>query len=120
MNKLKALEQLNNINFKLLVFSQLVYVLGLIGLVNAGFEFHQINIFSSIFILVQILMFIQDRKLLKAKLAYCPALAWFIIFPVYVYKRQNNNFLDLGYFYISVLSYVASIGVTAYIKNTVF
>ncbi|MCT9978156.1 hypothetical protein M2R48_07445 [Acinetobacter sp. I-MWF] len=117
MKALKELEKINNINFKLLVLSPFVYIFGNIGLHLTGFDFIQIYIFNIILVGLQAIMFIKDRKFLKAKSAYCPAWEWFILFPIYVFKRQKNNFLNLNYFYISVVIFVVNIIIAAYIRN---
>ncbi len=116
MNNLKELEKLNTMGFKLLVFLPLVGFIGGI-LAKTGFDFNVIYSFYLISIVLQIILFIQDRKFLKEKLAYCPAWEWFILFPVYVYKRQKNNFLELGYFYITMIFSIITIIFSAYLKT---
>ncbi|MCU4491827.1 hypothetical protein KTI63_04995 [Acinetobacter guillouiae] len=117
MNKLKELEKLNSINFKILVLSPLIFILGNFGLYLAGVEFSQIYIFNIILVGLQAIMFVQDRRFLKAKSAYCPAWEWFILFPIYVFKRQKNNFLTLSYFYISAVAFIGNIIIAAFIKT---
>ena len=78
MNALKELEKLNNLSFKLLILLPLICILGNFGLYLTGFEFSQIYIFNIILVVLQVILFIQDRKFLKAKLAYCPAWEWFV------------------------------------------
>ena len=117
MNHLKELEKLNTIEFKLLIFIPLISFIGVFILRKTGFDFKYIYIFYLILVIIQITIFIRDRQFLKQKLAYIPAWEWFILFPIYVYKRQKNNFLELGYFYLSLLFYIINVVFTAYLKN---
>lgn len=117
MNQLKELEKLNSPIFKLLIFLPLISFIGSLLLAKSGFDFKVIYIFYLAVVVLQIIIFIQDRKFLKEKHAFCPAWEWFILFPVYVYKRQRNNFLDLNYFYICLILFVLNTVITAYLKN---
>ena len=117
MNSLKELEKLNTISFKLLIFLPFINFIGSIVLAKIGFGFNIIYIFNLVVIILKIMIFVQDRKFLKEKQAYCPAWEWFILFPVYVYKRQKNNFLELRYFYISIIFFIINAVIAAYVKN---
>ena len=117
MNALKELEKLNSLSSKLSILLPLICIFGNFGLYLIRFEFSQIYIFNIILVVLQVILFVQDRKFLKAKLAYYPAWEWFVLFPVYVFKRQKNNFLSMNYFYISIVIYIVNIILTAYIKN---
>ncbi|CAM4228693.1 hypothetical protein F901_02317 [Acinetobacter dispersus] len=117
MNQLKELEKLNNPSFKLLIFLPLISFIGSLLLAKSGFDFKVIYIFYLAVVVLQIIIFIQDRKFLKEKHAFCPAWEWFILFPVYVYKRQRNNFLNLTYFYISLLFFILNAVISAYVKT---
>ena len=117
MNQFKELEKLNNPSFKLLIFLPLLSFIGSLLLAKSGFDFKVVYIFYLAVVVLQIIIFIQDRKFLKEKHAFCPAWEWFILFPIYVYKRQRNNFLDLSYFYICLILFVLNAVITAYLKN---
>ena len=91
MNALKELEKLNNLSFKLLILLPLICIFGNFGLYLTGFEFSQIYIFNIILVVLQVILFVQDRKFLKAKLAYCPAWEWFVLFPVYIYLKDKKT-----------------------------
>lgn len=117
MNQLKALEKLNNPGFKLLILLPLISFIGSLVLVRAEFSFKVIYIFNLALILLQILLFVKDRQFLRKKQAFCPAWEWFILFPVYVYKRQSNNFLNLNYFYLSLLFFILNAVIGAYAKT---
>ncbi|ENX33558.1 hypothetical protein F889_02219 [Acinetobacter colistiniresistens] len=117
MNNLQELEKLNNLSFKLLIFLPLINFIGSLLLAKAGFSFQVIYIFYLASVILQIIIFIKDRKFLQEKHAFCPAWEWFILFPVYVYKRQRNNFLNLNYFYISLILFICNAVITTYLKN---
>lgn len=61
---------------------------------------------ASIIVLIvfSVILFINDRKILKDIEAYCPSWGWYFIFPVYVYLRQKKNNLGLKYFWIYMIS----------------
>lgn len=61
---------------------------------------------ASIIVLIvfSVMLFINDRKILKDIGAYCPPWGWYFIFPVYVYLRQKKNNLGLKYFWIYMIS----------------
>ncbi|CAI3125417.1 hypothetical protein MWMV2_MWMV2_01296 [Acinetobacter oleivorans] len=117
MNNLKELEKLNNLSFKLLIFLPLINFIGSLALVKIEFGFDVIYIFNLVLILLQIFIFVRDRQFLKKNQAFCPAWEWFVLFPVYVYKRQRNNFLNLNYFYISLLFFILNAVINAYART---
>ncbi|MEQ0075154.1 hypothetical protein ABLV31_17845 [Klebsiella sp. CN_Kp118] len=61
---------------------------------------------ASIIVLIvfSVMLFINDRKILKDIGAYCPSWGWYFIIPVYVYLRQKKNNLGLKYFWIYMIS----------------
>lgn len=104
-------KNLNDMNFKLMVYLSLIFVLinvtwlvvslvinnGYISTVNGkGID----SMSLLIIIILSIVLFKRDRDLLKQNQAYCPSWGWYFLFPAYIYLRQKRNALGLSYFWI--------------------
>lgn len=122
-NRLEGLNKLNDINFKVLVYFPLIYILTFLVLATWARAERQeipdlyILSIAVILFLIQVVMFIKDRNYLKKNNAYCPAWLWIIIFPVYVYKRQDHNFLSKSYFFASLVFFIIEKLFNAYLKS---
>lgn len=58
---------------------------------------------ASVFtIIINIFLFIADRRFLKQQNAFVPHWGWIFFFPVYVYQRQTNNNLSTLFFWIFI------------------
>lgn len=102
---------LNNTNFKLMVYLALVFALLDVSWLVVTLVSHNGNISPSegksidsisffIIFALSIVIFRRDLVFLKENNAYCPAWGWYFFFPVYMYKRQKNNNLGLSYFWV--------------------
>ena len=108
-------KNLNDTNFKFIVFLPIIYVfINILWVIDkllfnnfklSIYDLYIINIKA--FFITTVLLIIalwKDRSLLKKNLSYCPSWGWYFIFPVYIYKRQKYNALGLTYFWIYMVS----------------
>jgi hypothetical protein len=104
-------KNLNDLNFKILVFMPLLVVaieiLIIIFIVKNNIQIERPeSIVMLIRIILYLILFQNDRSLLRQKGAKIPAAGWFFIMPIYVFLRQKRNKLSLGYFGLYILNII--------------
>lgn len=54
-------------------------------------------------------IFVKDRGFLRDSGAFVPAWGWFLIMPVYIYKRQYRNGLGGTWFIVSIVVFILNV-----------